>query len=77
MATRKNIEDWFPNIVGEQFEISVSNFDFNCVAYTLDIYDDYVWTTEKSWPFQVVPRIANIFNFKKLYEFYGYEECED
>ena len=75
MATRKNIEYWFPNIIGKPFKIFESNFNFNCVAYTLDIYDDYMWTNEKCWPYQAVPRIASIENFKKLYEFYGYEEC--
>lgn len=77
MATKKHIEDWFPNIVGKKFKIINSNFDFNCVAYSLDIFDDYMWTTEKNWPYQSVPRLLTIENFKKMYNFYGYEICDD
>jgi len=77
MATRKNIEEWFPNIVGKDFKITNSTFEFNCVAFTLDIYDDYVWVTEKSWPYQNIPRILKVDSFEKLYELYGYEICDD
>ena len=77
MATRKNIEEWFPKIVGKPFVITISTFEFNCVAFTLDIYDDYVWITEKSWPYKTIPRLLKIDSFKKLYELYGYEKCEN
>ena len=76
MATNKDLEFWFPNIIGKSYKISVSTWDFNCVAFTLGIYDDYVWNTEKSWP-SSVPRDLKIENFRKLYEFYGYKECVD
>jgi len=77
MATKNDIEQWFPNIIGKPYKIINSNFNFNCVAFTLDIYDDYVWTTEKSWPYEIISRQLSVENFKKLYELYGYEECLD
>ena len=76
MATKKDIENWFPNIIGKSFKITKSNFNFNCVAFTLDIFNDYMWVTEKIWPKQL-PRKLNIESFKLLYELYGYKECFD
>lgn len=77
MSTKKDLEYWFPNIVGKSYNITFSNFDFNCVAFTLNIYDDYIWTNEKSWPYNLIPRVCNIESFKKLYELYNYQECFD
>ena len=77
MATKRNIEEWFPNIIGENFKIVISTFEFNCVAFTLDIYDDYVWITEKSWPHNLIPRVLNIDSFKKLYELHNYKICDN
>lgn len=77
MSTNKDLEKWFPNIIGKPYKTTISNFNFNCVAYTLDVYNDYIWTNEKSWPHNIIPRILNINSFKKLYEINGYEECYD
>lgn len=76
MSTRKDLEDWFPNIIGKQYNVTLSDFKFNCVAFTLNIFDDYMWVTEKIWPYTSVPRLLKIESFKKLYEFYDYEECD-
>lgn len=39
MDIRSEIESWFSNIVGKDFKIIKSVGDFNCVSYTLGIYD--------------------------------------
>lgn len=39
MDIRNRIESWFPNIVDNDFKIFKVNGDFNCVAYSLDIYE--------------------------------------
>ena len=76
MATEKDLEKWFPNIIGKSYRVSISTWDFNCVAFTLGIYNDYIWNTEKSWP-KNVSRKLKVENFKKMYESYGFVECYD
>jgi hypothetical protein len=39
MDIRSEIEFWFPNIKGKNFKIFKVSGDFNCVSYSLDIYD--------------------------------------
>src|ERR1035437_10972691 len=79
MDIKQEIESWFPNIVGKSFKIKIldtSNAEkFNCVSFTLDIYDDWLWTNEKSWPIDI-PRNLGIEGFKLLYEKYNYIECD-
>lgn len=68
MDIRSEIESWFPNIVGKQFKIFKSSIKFNCVAYTLDFYDDWIWTNEKTWPYDKIPRnsgMMSIFDLNK------------
>ena len=52
MDSNKEIESWFPNIIGKPYkiinELNFEENEFNCVAFTLNIYDTYVWTNEKS-----------------------------
>jgi len=81
MDSNKEIESWFPNIIGKPYkiikELSFDENEFNCVAFTLDIYYTYVWTNEKSWPYDKIPRNSGVPGFKKLYELYGYIETYD
>lgn len=78
MDSRKEIEGWFPNIVGKHFKIvSKDDRDFNCVSFTLDIEDGWMWTNTEIWPYQHVPRNLRIESFKLLYEYYGYKICEN
>ena len=74
---KSKIESWFSNIVGKDFKI-IDNpkGDFNCVSFTLGIYDSWMWTNEKSWPYQKIPRDSGINGFRKLYELYGYVDCD-
>ena len=75
MDIRSEIKSWFPNITGKNFKIIKSNTKFNCIAYSLDYYEDWIWTNEKTWPYDKIPRNSGIEGFKKLYKLYGYEEC--
>ena len=75
MDIRNDIENWFPNIKGKNFKIIKSNNFFNCVSFTLDIYDYWLWTNEKEWPSDI-PRDLGIDSFVMLYNKYGYSECD-
>jgi hypothetical protein len=77
MGIRSDIESWFPNIIGEDFKIFKSIDKFNCVAYSLDFYDDWIWTNEKTWPYDKIPRDSGLDGFKELYKINGYSECND
>ena len=77
MDIRSEIESWFPNIVGKDFKIFKTNGDFNCVAFSLDFYDKWIWTNTEFWPYDKIPRNSGLNGFKKLYEINGYEECDD
>jgi hypothetical protein len=77
MDIRSEIEDWFPNIVGKNFKIFRIDGDFNCVSYTLDIYDGWMWTNTELWPYQKIPRDSGMDGFKRLYRLYGYVDCDN
>jgi hypothetical protein len=78
MAINKSkIESWFPNIIGQTFKISQSVGDFNCVSFTLDIFDGWMWTNTELWPYQQISRNSGLSGFKKLYTLYGYKECNN
>lgn len=77
MDIRNRIEYWFPNIIGKDFKIFKSNGDFNCVAYSLDIYDRWIWTNTEFWPHDKIPRNSGLNGFKELYKLHGYEECDN
>lgn len=79
MDINKEIENWFPKIIGKPYKIiSVfdTNDDFNCVSYTLGIYDYWIWTNEDNW-ISSIPRNLKVESFKLLYEYFGFEECDD
>jgi hypothetical protein len=74
MDIKSEIEFWFSNIRGKYFNIIKVSGDFNCVSYSLDIYDGWMWTNTELWP-QEIPRSLGIEGFKKLYNLYDYTEC--
>lgn len=76
MDIKREIESWFPNIIGKSFKIFKSNNRFNCVSFTLDIFDCYIWTNESQWPYNKIPRNSGIDGFKNLYKLYDYIECD-
>lgn len=75
MDIRIEIESWLPNIAGKPFSIFKSSPKFNCVAFSLDIYDYWLWTNEIEWPYQEIPRNSGLDGFRKLYNMHGYSEC--
>lgn len=75
MDIRSEIESWFSSIRGKKFKIIKASGKFNCVAYTLDFYEDWVWTNEKTWPHNKIPRDSGIGGFRSLYQLHGYIEC--
>lgn len=75
MDIKGKIESWFSNIRGKDFNIIKVDGDFNCVSYSLDIYDGWMWTSSELWPYKEIPRDSGINGFKKLYNQYGYIEC--
>jgi hypothetical protein len=76
MDIRYEVENWFPNIKGNKFKIIESTDKFNCVSFSLDIYDKWIWTNEDNWPYEDIPRNIGINGFIKLYNKYGYSECD-
>ena len=77
MGTKVEIESWFSNIRGKEFKIIKVDGDFNCVSYSLDIYDGWMWTSTEIWPYKEIPRNSGINGFKRLYNMNGYMECEN
>ena len=79
MDSKNEIEGWFPNIIGNPYKIiktlTFEVDEFNCIAFTLEVYSTFIWTNEKSWPYDKIPRNSGIPGFKLLYELYDYEEC--
>jgi hypothetical protein len=71
MDIRSNIESWFPNIIGKDFKIFETKGDFNCVSYSLDIYDGWMWTSSELWPYDKIPRNSGLNGFKELYKIHG------
>ena len=35
-----------------------------------------LWAISKTWPYEKIPRSSGIDGFKKLYNLYGYRECD-
>ena len=71
MDIRRDIEKWYPNIVGKPYKVikvyrPVDN-KFNCVSFTLDITTDWMWTNESIWP-RSITRDLGIDGFIMLYE---------
>jgi hypothetical protein len=77
MGIRNDIESWFPNIIGEDLKIFSVSGDFNCVSYSLDIYDGWMWSSSELWPYDKIPRNLGLEGFRKLYNLYGYSESDD
>lgn len=79
MDIKSELNRLFPNLPNDyNYELVSKNNTllFNCIAYTLDIYDEWVWTSE-SWPWKYVQRTPIIESYKLLYKYYKYEECNN
>lgn len=82
MDIKRKLEYWHPNLIENPyiiikiFDTDDENDKFNCVSYSLDVYDKWIWTNEPSWPIDI-PRNLKIDSFKLLYNKYGYVECNN
>lgn len=59
MDIKNKLEEWIPNLIGRQYKIvsvDIRSADvFNCVSYTLNIFDEWTWTNDDSWD-TTIPR---------------------
>lgn len=76
MDIKKQIEKWFPKMVGKNFNFYEpdNKFDFNCLSFSLDM-DTWIWTNE-NWP-KDIPNNLGILSFKLLFEQKGYRNCDN
>ena len=72
MDTRKQIESWFPNIIGKKFTYfePENKFEFNCLAFSLNM-NVWIWTNE-NWP-KDIPSNLGAISFKLLFEKENYK----
>lgn len=80
MDIKNELNILFPNLPSDfNCEILSNNKGllFNCVSYSLDIYDEWMWTNEICWSYSSVPRTPVVSSYIKLYEYYGYKECNN
>ena len=79
MDIKSELNKLFPNLPPNyNYELLSKNdgLQFNCVSYSLDIFDNWIWTNE-FWPYPTVQRNPNIESYIKLYEYYGFKLCYD
>lgn len=74
---KQEIEKWFPKMRGKDYKVIIDNRDYNCVSYTLEIYTGWMWSSTEMWPVDSIPRNLGVGGFLKLYNMYGYIECEN
>jgi len=78
MDSYKNtLESWFPNLIVKDYKIISFNDkrDYNCVSYSLDIFDHWTWINE-NWPSNI-PQNLGLMSFKLLYLSNGYIDCHE
>lgn len=71
-------EEVFPNLAASGFETkSEATSDYNCIAFSVGVSDDWWWPTEPyTWP-TGIPRERTLASFQLMYEqVYGYEVCD-
>jgi hypothetical protein len=74
------IELWHPKLKGKNYKIINTNKilnDFNCISYTLDIYNEWYGSNTSSWPDKTISRIPKLENYIKYYNSFGYEICDN
>jgi len=77
MDIKSQLESWHPKLKGKDYNFYKVTGDFNCIAFTLDIFDGWMWTNTTLWPHETIPRNSGVDGFKRLYEIYGYVPCID
>ena len=79
MDINNKLIEWIPNLIGKPYKIistHVGEPEFNCVSFSLDIFDDWTWTNEACWDTSI-PRNLKVQSFRLLYNKHGYEECNN
>lgn len=74
------VEIWHPKLTGKNYKIIKSNYnslDFNCIAYSLDIFDRWCGASEKSWPYDILSRSSKLDNYIKYYNLSEYNVCDN
>lgn len=73
------IETWHPKLKNNNYIIISDNnlMDYNCIAYSLDIYDMYCGSSTNSWPYKILSRSPKLDNYIKYYNMYDYVICDN
>lgn len=71
---------WHPKLKGKDYKIININKvleDFNCIAFVLDIYNEWCGSSTSTWPYKTISRIPILENYIKYFETFGYEICDN
>lgn len=73
------VEYWHPKLIGKNYKIitNINVLDYNCIAYSLDIFDMWCGASEKSWPYKSLSRSPKLNNYLKYYNMYNYSKCDN
>jgi len=75
-----DVEKWHPKLIGKNYKIIESDTnisEYNCVAFVLDIFDEWCGPTTSSWPWEKLSRSRKLDNYIKYFNMYGYEQCDE
>ena len=79
MDIYKEIENWHPKLIGENWKIiniDEKLDDFNCFSFVIDIYNDWSGASGKIWH-NPNNRFATLSNYVDFYSTYGYKICDN
>lgn len=74
------IEEWHPKLIGKNYKIIETTeniLKFNCISYTLDIFDEWCGPSTPSWPYETISRIPILENYIEYFNTFGYEVCDN
>jgi hypothetical protein len=79
------IEKWHPKLLGKDYKIIDTDKileKFNCVSFSIDLYDDWSGSSEPSWrtgydPPSEIDRSTKLENYIKYFKIFGYDICDN
>jgi len=74
------IEGWHPKLRGKNWKIIYSEnklLDFNCIAFVLDVYDNWYGSSTEFWPYKTMSRSPKLENYIKYFSTFGYNICNN
>ena len=74
-----DIEKWHPKLKGKDYKIIQTNEileDFNCIAFVLDIYNEWYGSSTKNWTLNI-NRVPILENYIKYFKTFGYDICDN